>query len=275
MTNKHALLAALLTAGFPATLAAAASDAMPALQQTKLVIQYCAVCHNDVHLNGGLSLEHFDAAHADPGVAAMLVSKITSGVALEKIRAAQTDPTAAAIVAASMRTGAMGAAGIPVPDRPTQDALVHALSAEATEAGRWTVNRIPVWAASIAREVPLDTKAGEANTYRLTLTCRPDTHEGAMLLSWAPGVPKKGTAISAAVDGKAPSAYTVEDNEKVLFAGATGGSGQGAIPIGATSLPEQTLAIGNLFPGETVVFPFGELTPAMRQGLSPCFSAKN
>ena len=265
-----------LTLGWTAGPAVAASDAMTPAQQTRLVVMYCAVCHNDVHLNGGLSLQHFDASHADPGVAAMLVSKITSGVALEKIKAAQTDPAAAAMVAARLRTGAMGAAGIPVPDRPTQDALVSALSAEAEDAGRWTMNRLhSLLTVSTAREVSSDTKSGDANTYRLTLTCDPETHEGTMLLAWAPGVPKKGTAFFAAADGKTTSTYTVELNEKDLFTGATGNQGQGAIPIHVTSLPEQTFTIGNLFPDETAVFPFGELTPAIRQELSQCFTGRN
>lgn len=59
----------------------AATRPMPAAQQNALVQKYCAVCHNDSHQNGGLSLEHFDAAHPDPGVAAMLVSKMTGALA--------------------------------------------------------------------------------------------------------------------------------------------------------------------------------------------------
>jgi hypothetical protein len=34
----------------------------PAAQQNALVQRYCAVCHTDAAKNGGLSLEHFDAA---------------------------------------------------------------------------------------------------------------------------------------------------------------------------------------------------------------------
>jgi hypothetical protein len=64
---------------------------MPVEQQNALLQKYCTVCHKDAHMNGGLSLEHFDAAHPDPGVAAMLASKL--------------------------KAKAMGAAGIPLPDR--------------------------------------------------------------------------------------------------------------------------------------------------------------
>ena len=262
---------------------------MPAAQQTALVEKYCAVCHNDAHRNGGLSLEHFDAAHADPGVAAMLVSKLTNGVALEKIHVARTDPAAAALRAGNMKAGAMGAAGIPVPDRETQEAWVSALAAEATGAGEWTVNRTqdpvtqaPVLTASAAQEVPSTTKAGEADTYRLTLTCRTDNHEGEMLLAWAAGVPKEGHAISVAVDGRAPVTYQVL-NEKVMFVGAVGTSGTGAAILSATkevtgglkrelTLPERDLTIGNVFPNETVVFPFDGLPQTARQALAKCFT---
>ncbi len=79
------------TIGFAATLAAGlivhllavpngfASDAMPVGQQNALVKKYWGVCHTDAVRNGGLSLEHFDAAQAAPSLAAMMVSKLTSG----------------------------------------------------------------------------------------------------------------------------------------------------------------------------------------------------
>ncbi len=52
------------------------AEQMPVTQQNALVQKYCAVCHTDASMNGGLSFEHFDAAHADPGDAAMMVSKL-------------------------------------------------------------------------------------------------------------------------------------------------------------------------------------------------------
>src|SRR3954469_25523011 len=79
-----------------------AGDAMPVAQQNLLVQKYCAACHDDVKMVAFFSLQHYDVADPDPGLTAMLLSK--------------------------MKDGAFGAAGIPVPDKPTRAALLSALS---------------------------------------------------------------------------------------------------------------------------------------------------
>jgi len=103
-----------------------------------------------------------------------------------------------------------------------------------------------------------------------------------MQLAWSPAVPEQGRLMSAAVDGKAPIAYKIEGLEK-NGNGQAGTSGPGSIVLSATQLratqvmplPAQTLTVRNVFPDETVVFPFDDLTQAVRQELSACFTRSN
>ena len=254
-------VAAFLAVCIVASPLAMAGDAMPAPQQNALVQKYCAVCHTDKSRNGGLSLEHFDAAHPDPGVAAMMLGKLKSG--------------------------AIGAAGLKLPDDATIQAWISATSAQAAGANRWNVNRMEdpatkasIVSASIVQELPSPVP-GIPDSYRLTVTCRADTREAGMEFAWSPAEPKPGQVFSAFVDGQALSTYKVEGTEK-MGNGMDGSSGPGSIMLYATHqtvpaaklampLPAQTLTIRDALPNETVVFPFSELTQADRQALSACF----
>jgi hypothetical protein len=262
---------------------AKAAELMPSAQQNAVVQKYCGGCHSDALMYGGLSVEHFDGAHSDPSLAAMLVSKLTNGHTTKDVAAAAEDPDSKASILSLMKNSAMGAAGKGVPDQTTQVDFVKALSAEARGAEDWysswtekPVTPFRTLTASILREVPSTKYAGYTDMYRLILTCRAATHEGEIKLAWANGVPEEGRPITVAVDGKAPFTHKVEGGRK---------QGNGAYGPGATILypnsettmlfPTQTLTIRNLFPDETVVFPFENLSPAVRRDLSACFAAND
>src|SRR5256885_1745355 len=112
----QAMVLAAMLAGSSANPAMGA-DLMSSSQQNALVQKYCAVCHTDAAKNGGLSLENFDAAQAPPSLTAMLLSKLTGGVLLKTVREASSNASAAAFLDKRVDSGAIRAAGIPIPDK--------------------------------------------------------------------------------------------------------------------------------------------------------------
>ena len=164
--------------------------AMPASKQNALVKNYCAVCHTDAAKNGGLSLEHYDAAERDPGLAAMILSKLNSG--------------------------AMGAAGIGVPDKAAQQAWLDSTKEQAAGAKEWFVARKDAHvSASIVREVPPRTsRSGDAPVYRLLITCDASSGNGEMQLTWSPE-PQTGRTLTASVDGRTTVEYRLEGRESM------------------------------------------------------------
>jgi hypothetical protein len=235
-----------------------AAEQMPVSQQNAIVQKYCAVCHDDVHRNGGLSLQHFDASNVDPSLAAMMASKL--------------------------KTGAIGAAGLPGPDQSTQDALFNALDANSRGSNEWTLMRTDdpsarasLLTASILRAAPSTPANPLGELYRLKLTCRTGTGEGEMQLTWAPkNAGESARSISVAADAGAPVRYIVEGHETMgngakKADGTESTTGPAATLLKGMQLPAQTLTISSLFPDETVVFSFDGLTGAARRELSACF----
>ena len=211
-----------------------AGERMAAARQNELVAKYCTVCHTDASMNGGLSLEHFDAANADPNLAAMMVSKL--------------------------KGGALGASGRKLPDRPTQDALQDALTEESAGWGEWTFRT--KGGMSIATVVKA--AAGTDNLYQLTVTCSEEARQASLQLAWSPGVPDQGREIGVSFDGKF-STYKVEGHE-TMGNGQTGLSGPGSLALRG-SIPEKSLTVNKLFGDQSVEFTLGE--PVLRR-LAAC-----
>lgn len=175
------------------------------------------------------------------------------------------------------------------PDDATIQAWIRATSEEATRANSWSVKRAEdsatkasIMSASIVRELPSADSTGVPDSYRLTVTCRADTREAGMELAWSPGVPKEGQALEVFADGRELPGHKIGGDEP-MGGGMAGSSGPGAVVLYATGkdsgpakltmvLPAHTLTIRDVFPNETVVFPFGELTQTDRQSLLVCFS---
>lgn len=274
---------AAVAVGF-STSPALAEELMPSEQQNALVQKYCAVCHTDATKNGGLSLEHFDAAQAPPSLTAMLLSKLTGGVSLKTAREAPCDPSAKALMDRKMKSGAMGAAGIPIPDKPIIDALIRAFTLQSAGAMDWIIGRSkhaasgPTLTASMLQEILSTKNSNEAEVCRLIVSCNSATQEGEVQLAWSP-VAQNGT-LAASVDGKAAIQFRVEGSERM-------GNGSGVVLRGLAALvlaqtrsgadrtglpfPAESLSIRGLFPGETVMFSFANLPEDARQEFNMCF----
>lgn len=224
--------------------------AMPPAEQNALVRKYCAVCHTDAAKNGGLSLEHYDAAKRDPPLAAMILSKLNNG--------------------------AMGAAGNGVPDKTARHFWLQSTHEQAVGSTKWFVSgEGGVVSASIVREVP-PRKAGVTDIplYRIMITCEPETGAGEMQLTWSPE-PQTGRTITATWDGNAPVEYKI-DGTGTMGNGATAQTGRASLILnsgtrGKVRLPNQTLRIHDVFPGETVEFPFSGLDEWAYSELRKCF----
>jgi hypothetical protein len=123
----------------------------------------------------------------------------------------------------------------------------------------------------MVQEVASPANPEQPEVYRLKLTCGTATRQAEMQLSWSPRpAPASGRFLSASIDGRAAEKYAVEGNEK-MGNGNDGTSGPAAVLLPVARLPEQSLTFSGLFPQESVVFPFGKLTPGMRRELSACF----
>jgi hypothetical protein len=201
-------------------------------------------------MNGGLSLQRYDAAKRDPALAAMILSKLNNG--------------------------AMGAAGNGVPDKVAQRAWLDSTREQAIGAGEWFVSRADgVVSASIVREVP-PRKPGSTDSpvYRLNMVCSPSTGVGEIELTWSPQ-PQTGRTMTASVDGNAPVAYKIEGKES-MGNGGTVQTGHASVLLGSgksgkLALANHSLTVRELFPGETVEFLFSELDQKAHAELRKCF----
>jgi hypothetical protein len=240
---RVALLAGLIGCWFNTP--GLAAEVMPVTQQNALVQKYCVVCHNASIRNGGLSLADFDAAAAAPSLTAMMLGKL--------------------------KAGALGAAGLPQPDKVTTEALIHAFTIQSAGATEWTVERTKdaELVASIVREVPAPNNPGGVELYRLIVSCKPTTHSGSIDVAWSP-TPQTG-ALTVAVDGKASVSYTVKGSER-MGTGSMTTFGIATVRLAdMRTLPAQSLTIRDLFPGDLVVFPFASFEGEVRRQFSVCF----
>jgi len=209
-------------------------------QQDAMIKKHCVICHNDVLLVGGMSLEHVDPANPNPAIAGMMAGKIDGG--------------------------AMGAAGIEKPEPAVSAALSRALRAKSVGAeaatGGWAM-RVDPLVATMKVKGSSTSGAQQSATYTLSMTCSKNSemsshillsisHPATMHLTADRPMPEAGSlSFSYEVDG-APTRQNFDRANFVL------------------PLPARTLTIRNVFPGESVTFTFDGLNPEFRRIFSTC-----
>ena len=251
-------------------------------QQNEMMHKYCVICHLDSAMNGGLSLEHFDAFTVPPALAAMLVNKFTYGVPLEEILRPELDPLFLSLIEEGKKMGApsvMNIAGLPLPSEEEINGFIMSMAARAQDSEQWYVVRDgDQITADVVRVTPVPLREGRRDlTYRLTLTCDSGSNEGEMLLSWSPA-PVNGE-LEAIVDGGMPLDFVL-DHQEPMANGDPGTSAPSSVVLAGAArmekhtelpMPESSLQFSGLFPVEPIEFTFSELREADRRRLKVCF----
>lgn len=191
-------------------------------QQNEMMQKYCVMCHLDSAMNGGLSLEHFDAATVSPALAAILANKFTTGVPLEEILQAEIDPLTIEAIEAGKKMGApsvMNIAGLPLPGESEINGFIVAMATKGQYANQWHVLQDGEnITADVVRVTAIPgIEASRELGFRLSLTCDKQNKEGEILLSWSPA-PRHGE-LEAIVDGHAPLTFVL-DHEEPMANGA-------------------------------------------------------
>jgi hypothetical protein len=170
----------------------------------------------------------------------------------------------------------MGAAGSGVPDEASQEVWLATTKEQAAGAKEWFVSRGDgVVSASTIREVSIGPDVTARQVYRVKVSCNASSGVGEMQLTWSPR-PQTGRTMTATADGNAPVEYRIEGKES-MGNGGTVQSGHASVLLsdGAKlGFPNHSLTVRELFPGETVKFPFSDLDQKTRTELSTCFSRR-
>lgn len=290
LENRSSLLMSIVLVALLSVFQANAEEAdfpvteLSIAQQNEMMQSYCVMCHLDSSNNGGLSLEHFDAATVSPALAAILANKFTTGVPLEEILRPEKELHTLEAIEIGKKAGApsvMNMAGLPLPSEAEINGFIMAMAVRGQDAEQWHVLQDGAQiSADVIRVTPI---TGSDSTrdlgFRLTLTCDRLNKEGEILLSWSPA-PRNGE-LQAIADGGTPFTYSL-DHEEAMANGDSGTSAPSSVVLYGKnrmekhpqlSLPESSLHFDGLFPVEAIEFSLDDLREEDRSRLEVCFES--
>ena len=97
---------------------------------------------------------------------------------------------------------------------------------------------------------------------------------GEIQVTWSPQ-PQTGRTVTASFDGNAPVEYKIEGKESMCNGGTVQSGHESVLLSNGKSrklaLANQSLTVRELFPGETVMFPFSELDQKAHTELRKCY----
>ncbi len=176
----------------------------------------------------------------------------SGGLSLQHYDAARTSPALAAMMLSKMQNGAMGAAGKGVPSKEAQAAWSQTTTAQAETAREWSVER-----GDGSLTVSIVAYGPQRRVYRLAVTCEAAGGRGEISLAWSPS-PQTGRPFSASSDGQKARILQLIGGDEAWT--------ELKIP-----LPEKTLVVADIFPGDRIEFRIGDLDPPVHRELGACF----
>ena len=253
--------------------------------QNALIENYCAFCHLDNAMNGGLSLEHFDALTMSPALAAILANKFTTGVPIEELLQPEFTPQLIEKIEAGKEYGApsvMNISGLPLPAEGEINGFIMAMVNRSDNADQWHVikdgNQTIADIARAARLPEVEYVQLRDQIIRLVVSCDASSRAGEILLTWSP-IPMNGN-LEVIVDSESAKVFVIDVQEPMANGGPGASAPSSVILIGKNkldeypelSIPHGMLRIKGPLVTEQVEISFRELWEMEPELFDACFA---
>lgn len=236
-------------------------------------------------MNGGLSLEHFDASTVSPALAAVLANKFTTGVPIEELLLPEFNSQLIEKIETGKEYGApsvMSISGLPLPTEGEINGFIMAMAHRSNNVDQWHVTKDGnITIADIARVARLPeseyVKLRDL-IYRLVVSCDASSRTGEILLTWSP-VPMNGK-LEVIVDSESAQVFVINEQEPMANGDPGTSAPSSVMLIGRNrlneypelSIPDDMLRIKGPLPTEQIEISFSELWELEPELIEVCFS---